>query len=56
MENEASTLNFVQKAFSASKEDYFDGMVVWVTRSNLMALYAHSPCATLSNQPRFVFG
>ncbi len=43
-ENASMKLSFVQRAFSSLRQDYFDDMVVWVTRSNLMALYAHSPC------------
>ncbi len=51
-QNAASNLSFTQRAFSSLKEDYFDDMVVWVTRSNLMAIYARSPCMTPLNQGR----
>jgi hypothetical protein len=54
-ENAMSKPSFIQRAFSASKEDYFDDMVVWVTRRNLMALYARSPCAMPLDQRRPVF-
>jgi prepilin-type N-terminal cleavage/methylation domain-containing protein len=57
IENAASKLSFIQRAFSGAKDDYFDDMVVWVTRSNLMALYAKSPCAPnlQLNQQRPIF-
>ena len=54
-DNATSKLSFIQRAFSASKEDYFDDIVVWVTYMNLMALYVRSPCATPLDQRRPVF-
>lgn len=42
--NADSTSNFVDRAPSFNKGDFFDDTVKWVTRNNLMALYGKQIC------------
>ena len=42
--NADTTSNFIDKGFSAAKENFFDDTVKWITRDNLMALYGKHPC------------
>ncbi len=42
--NATSDQTFIDKPISLSKEDYFDDVVKWVTRDNLMAFYGRTPC------------
>lgn len=43
--NSSDKLHLVSRGHSRKKGDMFDDMIVWVTRHNLMAFYAKSPCA-----------
>jgi type II secretory pathway pseudopilin PulG len=43
MINAADDFNFVDRPISLSKENFFDDTVRWVTRNNLMAIYAQKP-------------
>ncbi|MFN7662767.1 MAG: type II secretion system protein [Alphaproteobacteria bacterium] len=40
----ASSLKIMSRGLSRNPQDFFDDMVVWVTRDNLMAFYGKSPC------------
>ncbi|OFW69372.1 MAG: hypothetical protein A2977_03305 [Alphaproteobacteria bacterium RIFCSPLOWO2_01_FULL_45_8] len=42
--NASSSLRIISRALSRKPQDFFDDMVVWVTRDNLMAFYGKSPC------------
>ena len=42
--NATDDLNFIDRPISLSKEAFFDDTVRWVTRNNLMAIYAQKPC------------
>ncbi len=44
MTNATSMQTFIDKPIILSKENYFDDMVKWVTRDNLMAFYGKTPC------------
>lgn len=42
--NADSTLTFIDRPLSLTKDDFFDDIVKWVTRDNLMAFYGKAPC------------
>jgi hypothetical protein len=42
--NAGDDFNFVDRPISLSRENFFDDTVRWVTRNNLMAIYAQKPC------------
>lgn len=43
-QNASPSLRIVSRALSKKPQDFFDDMVTWVTRDNLMAFYGKSPC------------
>lgn len=42
--NASSSLRIISRVSSKRSEDFFDDMVMWVTRDNLMAFYGKAPC------------
>lgn len=56
-QNASTSLNIITRAPSRKAQDFFDDMVVWVTRDNLMAFYGKMPCQAheTSSETGYVF-
>lgn len=52
-QNASLSLRVISRASSKKHQDFFDDMVMWVTRENLMAFYAKSPCQSYEKQTEY---
>jgi type II secretory pathway pseudopilin PulG len=52
-QNASLSLRVISRASSKKPQDFFDDMVMWVTRENLMAFYAKSPCQSYEKQSEY---